>query len=438
MRRICLVAAALLLAAPTAEVHAEAAAPNILIIMTDDQGTRAFMDVMPDTRAWFRDGGTEFTAATVSEPLCCPSRASMYSGLYPHNHHIVQNNGRTFNTNGTIQDRLKNAGYRNAIYGKYLNGVTSSPPFFDSWSTFPDSQRAYQNGTWNVDGTQTVISTYATTYIAQRVHDFLVTGESDDSQPWFVVATPPAPHQPYTAEAAYRTASVPAMPTNPAMSETDTSDKPSWIPRNTRGRFARTYQAMERTLLSADDMVASIWNDLVDLGEEDNTLAFFVSDNGFLLGEHQMSAKGLPYLPAIQVPLFVWWPGHVAAGAVDDRPALQLDIAATIYEAVGIAAQTDGQSLFGPDIGSRALSEFWPARTDPPYAFATTTTPTYQYVEWYDSLGAIAFREYYDRVADPWELTNLLVDGDPSNDPDVGVLSAQLAADRSCSGAACP
>jgi len=53
-------------------------------------------------------------------------------------------------------------------------------------------------------------------------------------------------------------------------------------------------------------------------------------------------------------------------------------------------------------------------------------------------VNAIAFREYYDRASDPWELQNLLVDGDPTNDPNVGALSAQLQADRGCSGASCP
>jgi hypothetical protein len=50
----------------------------------------------------------------------------------------------------------------------------------------------------------------------------------------------------------------------------------------------------------------------------------------------------------------------------------------------------------------------------------------------------IVFREYYDLVADPWELRNLLGDADPSNDPDTSALSAQLAADRGCSSATCP
>lgn len=441
MRKLCVVLVALLLAGPSAAVRADPSPPNILIIMTDDQGTRQLMDVMPNTQAWFGQGGTEFTEATVSVPLCCPSRASFFSGRYAHNHGITQNDGRTFNASGTIQDRLQDAGYRTAIYGKYLNRVSATPPFFDSWATFADSLKAYQAGsTWNVQGTQMPIPTYSSVFIGDKVHDFLVSGEADDERPWLVIATPPSPHAPYAAEAQYATASVPSMPTNPAMSETDTSDKPSWIPRSgaSISNFGRTYVKMERTLRSVDDMVGSIREDLAALGEDQNTLAIFLSDNGFLLGEHHMTGKGLPYLPAIQVPFYVWWPGHVAAGDADARPALQMDIAATIYDAVGIAATTDGQSLLGPDVGGRALSEFWPGRTDPPYAFATTTTATYQYVEWYDSQGAVAFREYYDRFADPWELSNLLADGTVANDPDVAALSAQLQADRACDGAQCP
>ena len=101
------------------------------------------------------------------------------------------------------------------------------------------------------------IPTYSSVFIAGKVHDFLVSAEANDAQPWLVIATPPAPHPPFAAEAQYSTASVPSMSTNPAMTEADTSDKPSWIPRSTSTTtgFGRTYVKMERTLLSADDMV---------------------------------------------------------------------------------------------------------------------------------------------------------------------------------------
>jgi arylsulfatase A-like enzyme len=227
------------------------------------------------------------------------------------------------------------------------------------------------------------------------------------------------------------------MQLNPAMSEKDTSDKPPWIARD-EAPASRTYQKMERTLLSVDDMVAAIRHDLAAFDEDSNTLAFFLSDNGYMLGEHDMGGKEKPYLPSIRVPFFMWWPGHVAAAATDARRALQLDIAATVYDAVGIAAQTDGQSLLRAGGGTRALSENWPLKTEPQYSWASTTTRGYQYTEWYGRRGAIVFREYYDLATDPWELDNVLADATRANDPDVAALSAQLAADRTCKGSTCP
>jgi arylsulfatase A-like enzyme len=413
--------------------------PNILVVMTDDQGKRTFVnDVMPATRSWFGDGGTNFVNAVVSTPYCCPSRASLFSGRYAHNHGVKGNAGGKFNPAGSIQDHLKAAGYTNAVYGKYLNNVTSNPPFFDSWATFPDSVTAYQGGTWNVEGSQTVVSSYATTFITSKVHDFLASTESDDSRPWFMTVVPPAPHPKWVVEDKYVSTPVPGLQVNPAMSETDTSDKPPWLPKNMKSPSGRTYQKMERTLLSVDDMITSIRSDLAALDEQSNTLAFFLSDNGYMLGEHDMGGKQKPYLQSIQVPLYMSWPGHVAGGTTDTRPAMQLDIAATIYEALGVSAETDGQSLLGQDIGSRALSENWPLKNEPQYSYASTTTAAYQYTEWYDSRGVIAFREYYDLSTDPWELNNVLTDGSPANDPDVAALSAQLAADRTCKGASCP
>ena len=426
------------LPAKTAE-PSTATRPNVLVIMTDDQGVRNFVNnLMPVTASWFGARGTNFVNAVVSTPYCCPSRASLFSGRYAHNHGVKGNAGGKFKPTGSIQDRLRAAGYRNAVYGKYLNNVTSNPPFFDSWATFPDSVKAYQGGTWNVQGRQRVVSTYATTFIARKVHDFLVSAETDDARPWFITVVPPAPHPKWVAEGKYVGVPVPALRLNPAMSETDTSDKPPWIPRAMKSPGNVTYQKMERTLLSVDDMVASIRDNLMSFDEASNTLAFFLSDNGFLLGEHDMGGKGKPYLQSIRVPFYMRWPGHVAADATDLRPALQLDIAPTIYEAVGISAETDGQSLLGEDIGTRALSEYWPLKADPQYSFASTTTSTYQYTEWYGGQGRIAFREYYDLLLDPWQVANVLVDGNRANDPDVATLSAQLAADRTCAGATCP
>src|SRR5439155_10539767 len=99
---------------------AETTSPNILIIVTDDQ--RQGLDVMPKTIKWLGDGGTAYTNAFVTTPLCCPSRTSIFTGQYAHNHGLKIEFKEDFDQTTTMQYYLQQAGYRTGLYGKYLNG----------------------------------------------------------------------------------------------------------------------------------------------------------------------------------------------------------------------------------------------------------------------------------------------------------------------------
>lgn len=147
LRRRRLAAATLLLAgwvgvgvaAPhTAPAGEEPRPPNILIILTDDQRA-ATLRVMPAVRRWFRRDGTRFTHAFATTPQCCPSRASIFTGEWAHNHGVNNNEqARQIDHRSTIHAILKEAGYRTAISGKFLNkwGVEQRPPFFHRWAIF--------------------------------------------------------------------------------------------------------------------------------------------------------------------------------------------------------------------------------------------------------------------------------------------------------------
>jgi arylsulfatase A-like enzyme len=128
--------------------------PNILVIVTDDQ--RGGFSVMPQARSWLKRGGTNFTKAFVTTPLCCPSRTSIFTGRYTHNHHVYSNDGEGANLiqQSTLQYYLQQAGYETAMYGKYLNGwdISQPPPYFNHYAMTVTSN-VYNQGTWNVDGT---------------------------------------------------------------------------------------------------------------------------------------------------------------------------------------------------------------------------------------------------------------------------------------------
>ncbi len=436
---ICLTIAssAVLVAAPPVVGTAGAAdgtRPNILVFVTDDQRIDG-LSVMPKTASWFRAGGTTFPNGVVTTPLCCPSRTSIFTGRFAHNHGVKRNGEpetvRNVDQSKMIQRYLHDAGYHSGFAGKFLNTwpTNVAPSYFDR-SRVGD---AYYLG-----------GRYQTDVLGDFADDALTAWESSDTTPWFLYLAPKSPHDPYTAQPKYADATVPPWNGPPSLFEADRSDKPPWVRATTdtpaNANTVRTGQS--RTLMSVDDMVDRIMRRLDALGET-NTLAIFMSDNGYFWGEHGIvGTKRLPYLESVKVPFHMRWPGHVAAGAVDPRLVAGIDLAPTFLDAAGLPLPSsppmDGVSMLGGFTRARIHLEYYRSTDAPKWpSWAATLTPTTQYVEWLNDDQTIAFREYYDLEHDPWQLTNLLGDGNPGNDPPVGPLHSILAADSVCSGTGC-
>ena len=112
--------------------------PNVLVIITDDQRLEGTMAVMPSTRHEFGDLGVTYPNAFVTTPLCCPSRASIFSGKYAHNHGIRVNDGRAFDASQSWPRYLHDAGYFTGLFGTYLAGVSPrSVPYWDRAADIP-------------------------------------------------------------------------------------------------------------------------------------------------------------------------------------------------------------------------------------------------------------------------------------------------------------
>lgn len=418
--------------------------PNVLIVVTDDQRGDA-MWVLPKTKRQFEQGGVRFTEAFATTPLCCPSRASIFTGMYAHNHGVKTNaDAREMDPDKTLQFHLRRSGYRTAIFGKYLNGWRSAPPHFDDWAVI---QTHRYRGGWNVGGEQVETGTYSTTFIRQHALRFLRETERDDDRPWLLILTPQAPHPPATPEERYADATVPAPRPNPAQLERDLSDKPHYFrsiadPADEAITAARENQL--RTLMSVDDLVAATFAELAALGEERDTLAFYLSDNGFTWGEHNLfgnaESKNSPFEQSVRIPLFMKWPARLSGAAVDARLAANIDVAPTVFDAAGITPTIarDGRSLLAQWERPYLLLERWRTRHAPMIPdWASLWTGTEQYVEYSDD-GTITARAYYDLVEDPWQLDNLLADENPVNDAPARRLHGELRKVRYCSGADCP
>lgn len=427
--------------------------PNVLIVITDDQRATGTLGVMRRTRRWFKRDGTRFVNTLATTPTCCPSRASVMTGLYAHNHGVhtsERGQAELLDQQLTMQRYLRRDGYRTAIFGKYLNAWPRGvdPPWFDEWAILTDSSaRAYFNGRWNVNGEVGRLPRYSTRIIEREALQFVEATETFDDQPWLMYLAPMSPHLPAVPHPKDARAELPEFERTPAMLEEDRSDKPAEVrEQDVDAKVVRQWRRRQlRSLISVDKMVGAVFRLLEETGEADDTLAIFMSDNGFLWGEHGLGQKIRPYEASSEIPFLVRWPGHLEAGAVDERLVANIDIAPTVLEAAGVDAdhEFDGRPLTG-DARGRILLEQWKRgdRTVPNWA--ATRAGAYLYVEYYgDDRLVPTFREYYDLVEDPWELENLFGDLDLTNDPpDATELSLQLHRDVACRGtsgpAACP
>ena len=444
--------------------------PNIVVLMTDDQTVES-MRVMPRVRATLAHSGTTFTRSFVSVSLCCPSRATFFSGQFAHNHGVLGN----FPPNGGygrldklewLPVWLQRAGYRTMHVGKFLNGYgqeagsppTEVPPGWDDWNASVDpSTYRFSGYTLNENGTLKTYDDYSTDLYARRAME-LIADSAGDPRPFFLSLAFLAPHSgappdlddppglvtPSPAPRHRdRFAFAPLPPSvRRAFDEADMSDKPGFLRRRPRigaeraEAIAENYRQRLESLLAVDEAVAAIVEALRRADELDRTLIVFTSDNGFFHGEHRIEhGKVLPYEPSIQVPLILRGPG-VPDGAERRQLVTNADLAPTILEAAGASAAKplDGRSLFallddpGLEWGRDLLVE-GPGGFDV-VAFDALRTYRYLYVQYVNGE-----RELYDLERDPDQLHS--VHAEPAYAAVRAELALRLAALANCAGHGC-
>jgi len=423
------------------------ARPNIVVINLDDMRTDS-MVAMPKTQAWMGNGGTFFPNATVSTPSCCPSRASLMSGKYVHNNGQYNQNNVGADLDLMVQRYLHDSGYFTGHSGKFLHwlNINTKAPHWDRWTYwkggYNNVQMRQDNQTINSQG-------YASTIGIDRAIEYTRTWKTqNDEKPFFIQYAPTAPHSPATPEPKYSSAAVPTMQQKPSHTETDRKDKPPFVgftnETYAQGNSARTQ--MHRVLYTLDDQVDRFMSELESQGELANTMVIFTADNGYFFGEHGRSGKFLPYYESTGVPFYVRWPGHVAAGAVDNRYVSHVDITPTVLAAANVTqnlSTMDGRDILNGYARPFAFSEYYYDTANANYitSWVSMQNSQFMYAEYYgqntDRNGTPTFREYYDMVNDPYQMVNLLKDSTTANDPNVNQLSAQLAAMKNCVGNAC-
>ncbi len=450
------------------------ARPNIIFILADDLDLASARQ-LPKLRSLLLEEGASFENAFVSYPLCCPSRATVLTGLYAHNHGVASNeppNGgfEKFRDEGreeaTIAVRLQEEGYRTALFGKYLNRYPGDdpahvPPGWDEWHARMDISPGGEEDTsaggdptegytkyydYELNENGEVVpygnspEDYLTDVLSGKTTDF-VRGAASDSKPFFLYLAPSAPHDPATPAERHEGAFAgEKAPRSASFDEEDVSDKPSWIrerrtisDRQASRKIDGLYRERLASMLAVDEMVDSLVGELTSTGQLDNTFIFFASDNGWQQGEHRIrTGKLYPYEESIRTPLFVRGPG-VPAGSKVEKLILNTDFAPTIADLAGESFPADGRSftplLRGEDPPWRSVVLLEAAGGGSPPSYTAVRTETHKYVEY-----QTGEKELYDLEADPYEMESLHETAGSSLVQD---LEAKVDALENCTGDGC-
>lgn len=399
--------------------------PNIVLIVTDDQRFDT-LHAMPAVQRLIHRG-IRLRSAIVTNPLCCPSRATILTGRFSHTTGVYTNGGANGgwhafrpSESSTIATALDAAGYRTALIGKYMNGYGGSgvhvPPGWDRWFAFVQDNSLYFNysvfddlaGPGRVSyGSRA--QDYSTDVIRRKAVAFI--RGTPAATPLFLMATPYAPHGNYTA-APRHDGDLAGMPVflGPAVNEADMSDKPRYL----RGRSliaasvlrARTRNQVE-TLLAVDWMVSRIVDVLRQTGRANNTLFIITSDNGNSNHEHRWSSKNVPYEESIRVPMVISFPREIAVGTASSAIVSNVDIAPTIVDFAGASLPADGRSMrrlltgAASSVRSSVLLEHLRGVSSVP-TYCGVRTPGFTYVRY-----ATGEQELYRLGKDPYQLRNV-------------------------------
>jgi len=444
-----------------AAAQAAPAHPNVVMIVVDDMrfdefgaGGHPYLETPNIDR--LAAEGASFERAYHATPLCSPNRATLLTGQYVSRHGILDNTSRSRASHALdlFPKALQAAGYRTGHVGKWHMGNDPTPrPGYDYWVSFA-GQGAVHDPELYEDGGLRRAHGYVTDVFTDRAVDFI---RSSEGRPFFLYVGHKAIHPeakqrddgsvdlsvprafvPAERHAGRYDGAVLERRPNYGFGDADREGKPvlaralaerakleqdpEWRNEIDPGISEETVRRRAEMMLAVDEGLGRIVSTLEDLGELDDTVIVFTSDNGYFYGEHGLTVeRRLPYEEAVRMPLLVRYPPRIAASTRVAGLATSADVAPTVLELAGvpIPATVQGRSTVPLLTGEAArihdaiLLEYyshenpfsWTAGLD----YRVVIRDGYKYIHW---LRFEDQTELYDLAADPYEMTNRVHDAD--------------------------
>ena len=447
--------------------------PNVVVIVADDLD-KTLMPYMPNVERLIKDAGAELTNFYVEQSTCCTSRATILSGRYAHNHGVIANTWpeggfARWQMTGeahALPVWLAEEGYRSALLGKYFNEYPFPPqvvrdwrergqlrhyipPGWSNWWS-PVRGNAYTQVRYKLNVNHSVDREYRDEFLDEMLgrtavslvkgahrYDFAGGGQ-------FLYYASYAPHTPYAYPDEYADDFTDVRyPRTPDFDEDDVSDKfgVTRLRKPLTPAYKREIDEAFRDRIRAvqvlDRNVADLVETLDEEGALEDTYIVFTSDNGYIMGGHRREiGKYNHFESTVNVPFYVRGPGITPGTTIED-PAGNVDIAPTIADMADAPApvDVDGVSLLprlsgGPELTRRYLllgrdliptnrraanplgetpEEFvLDARANRLNNFTGVVTERFKLIRYTH----LRREELYDLRRDPYELNNLLAEGD--------------------------
>ncbi|MFY0654566.1 MAG: sulfatase [Cyclobacteriaceae bacterium] len=410
--------------------------PNIIFILIDDQryDFLSFLD-----HPWIETPNIDklaknslyFDRAYVTTSLCSPSRASIVTGQYAHTHKVIDNDTPIDKSTATFPKELQKGGYKTAFMGKWhMGGNDDMPrPGFDHWVSFK-GQGKYNDPELNIDGKRVQKKGYTPDILTDLAVEYLEQNKNS-KEPYCLYLSHKSVHENFAPAkrhvGRYKDLKIP-KPDSYGDTDANYKGKPEWMRAQRKswhgaerdygiqkyGSFDRFFQLYSECMLGVDESVGRISDTLEKLGQLENTVIIYFSDNGYLVGEHGLIDKRVMYEESIRVPAFVHWPDKIKKPATNSEFILNIDLGPTILDIAGLEKPA---SMHGDSFLPLVLDEKTDWREDFVYEYFidhnAVQTPTifglrtkeYSYMTYH---GVWDLFELYDMKKDEQQMNNLV------------------------------
>ena len=415
---------------------------NVIFILTDDHrydfmgftGKVSWLETPNLDR--LASEGAYFKNAFVTTSLCSPSRASILTGMFSHQHTIVDNHAPDPGNLTYFPKYLQDAGYQTGFFGKWHMGDASDKPRpgFDHWESFK-GQGVYYNPELNINGNRVAYkdSTYITDLLTEHAIDWLK--ERDREKPFFLYLSHKAVHAAFKPARRHKgmyannKIDYPSTYYQTKTGEYQDLKWPQWVADQRiswhgvdymyhgNGELQELVRDYCETLMGVDDSVGNVMEYLEKEGLDKSTLIIYMGDNGFSWGEHGLIDKRHFYEESVKVPLLVRCPDLIEGGLRPSQMVQNIDIAPTVFEVAAVQKPDymPGVSMVPILKGDKSASKRNEIFYEYYWEYDFPMTPTvfgmrtdrYKYIRYH---GIWDRNELYDIQQDPDEMYNLIAD----------------------------